>query len=118
MFRRVLSTAAAQVDRAMTAVITARSRSNVAARAETLGHAQRMHWLERTRELYERPEHFDTPERFFVRKGNVEFDYVAVRSYGAGGRVVDLRWASRFESMCSDVAETYGACRENRVAAA
>ena len=118
MFRRVLSGAASQFDRAMTAMIVSRTRSNRVANAESLGHDDRMAWLEKIHALYGPRSHVDEPERFFAPSGHIESDEVAIRSFAKGGRVVDLRWRSRGAVFCEDVAPIYAACRANHTVTA
>jgi pimeloyl-ACP methyl ester carboxylesterase len=118
MLRRVLSSAASQVDRAFTNVIVARSRTNPVARGETLGHDDRMLWLEKIHAIYGDERHVHEPDGFFGPRGELEPEDVAVRSFARGGRVVDLLWRSRSTVFCDDVAPIYGACRANHTVTA
>ena len=113
MIRRVLSQAASQFDMAVSSMIVARSRSNRVARGESLGHDDRMRWLEKIDAIYGDRTHFAAPDDFFARKGPLEPEQIAVRSFGRGGRVVDVCWRSRNRVFCEDVSTVYLANRAN-----
>ena len=113
MIRRVLSQAASQFDMAVSSMIVARSRSNRVARGESLGHEDRMRWLDKIDAIYGSREHVESPDGFFRRSGPLEAEQIAVRSFGRGGRVVDLLWRSRNKVFCEDVATMYLANRAN-----
>jgi len=112
---RVLTRAAASVDRVVArALITRSSRARSRSRAESLGHDERMRSLSAIQGIYDRPEHFEVASEFFPWPTNVVPESRRVRTmrYPGGGRgarrhaeVLDLTWPSRPPLHCADVGD-------------
>lgn len=117
MFGRVITAAASTVDEFVTAASRARNRrARVSNRAESLGHDDRIVWLERFAKLYAPGDSVANPEVFFPATLPINPQRTRVRKFGRGGSVFDVRWQTTSEPFHSEIAEDYLACTENRTA--
>jgi pimeloyl-ACP methyl ester carboxylesterase len=109
MLDRLLTHAAANLDRAMAVAAT-----RILARgpAALLSHQERVAALRRVVELYGAPQHFHQPDTFFPR-ASVLPAVARVPSQHAP-HVVEVTWPSRFEPYCAEVSERYLRRVENR----
>ena len=89
---RVLSRAAATVDRAVVAAMQARNRG-VRARAEAYSHEDRMSRLALIRETYGAPHLVASPETFFVPPGPVAPRERTLRRTAWGAECIEASWA-------------------------
>jgi hypothetical protein len=108
--RKVLGSAAAAVDRAATAAVTAHATRGGRARARP--HAETRRLLERLEERF-RDAALDD---FFLPASPIAPGERLVRAFGRDGLVHDLSWSSQFETRDPEVSERYGAARENALA--
>ncbi|HET8939723.1 MAG TPA: hypothetical protein VFN67_40065 [Polyangiales bacterium] len=69
---------------------------------ESLSHTERMHALAAFAAFYDRPEHLAQHTKFFTRLGQPEPRQRVIRRYRRDGDVIDLSWASGFESLWSE----------------
>jgi pimeloyl-ACP methyl ester carboxylesterase len=110
--RALIGQAAAAVDRAATAAAYAQSRRARRRSAERLGHAERLDALARLALLYPAND-----GAFFREPRPCAMQTTPVRSLADGGRVVDMRWPSRYVPYLPDLAARYDR-PENRHAGA
>lgn len=73
-------------------------------RVETLQHQERLGTLRAVNTFYNRPEFEQANSPLFTRTPSLSPNRRKVRSYGAGGTVLDLSWESEFEPMWSSEA--------------
>jgi pimeloyl-ACP methyl ester carboxylesterase len=113
--QRLLDTAASTVDRAFVAAIQLRNRA-ARARAESLGHDERMAALARIEEVYGAPELITDAERFFPAPPPVSPRLRRVRALPWGGECIELWWPSTFEPFFTSGPRTYRAAGPNATA--
>jgi hypothetical protein len=113
--RRLLSGAAATVDRAVVAAMELRNR-NVRARAEAMPHAQRMERLAEIGATYGAPDLLATPDAFFVPPPAMTPRLRVVGRLPWGAECVEASWESAFEPFAPAVRDGYLAHAANRTA--
>ena len=112
----VAATLAPLVDGAVKTALLSRSRASRArSPSESLGPRERAAALRVVTALYDRTEHFASPETFFGARAVITPQRTLVRQKG-DVEVVDLTWPSERPTFVPDVAEKYLASRENRKA--
>src|SRR5579863_7289514 len=94
--RRLLSGAAATVDRAVVAAMQMRNRG-VRSRAEAMPHAERLERLALIGATYGAPELVARPDTFFVPPPAVSPRVRTVRRLPWGAECVEASWESAFE---------------------
>jgi hypothetical protein len=112
---RVLSRAAATVDRAVVVAMQARNRG-VRARAEAYSHEDRMSRLALIRETYGAPQLVAKPDTFFVPPGPVTPRERTLRRTAWGAECIEASWPSAFEPYADAVRDAYLAHAPNRTA--
>jgi pimeloyl-ACP methyl ester carboxylesterase len=113
--RRLLSGAAATVDRAVVAAMQMRNRS-VRSRAEAYSHEERLARLTHIRETYGAPHIVATPEAYFVPPLPVTPRVRTVRRLAWGAECLEASWESAFEPFGPAVRDAYLAHAPNRTA--
>lgn len=112
---RVLSSAAATVDRAVVAAMQLRNRG-VRARAEAYSHDERIQRLAHVREIYGARRLVDDPDAFFVPPPLVSPRQRTLRRTEWGAECIEASWPSAFEPFASGVRDAYLAHAANRTA--
>lgn len=101
MVRSLLNATALRIaeglDRAFTTATLAKP-----GRSRQRSHDQLLDMLELVARFYDRPEHYLPGSRFFPAPAPIDPQLRRVRSLGADGEVLDLRWPSEFEPLWSD----------------
>ena len=110
--RKVLGSAAAAVDRAATAAVTAHAART--GRTRERPHPERLRLLERLDARFRDA----SLDGFFAEPTSIFPGERRVRSFGRGGAVVDLSWHSDFVPLDPEVSERYCSAKENGVAVA
>jgi pimeloyl-ACP methyl ester carboxylesterase len=112
---RVLSGAAATVDRAVVAAMQMRNRG-VRARAEALPHEERMARLAAIRATYGAPELVTNRDAYFVPPPAIAPRVRTVRRTAWGAECVEASWESAFQPFAPEVRDAYLAHAANRTA--
>jgi len=117
MLDRVLNRAASRFDEVVTnALLHRRPRSEPDARAESLGHRERVEALGHIARLYDRPEHYDKSGAFFPEAAPITPELRRVRR-ASGTTVIDATWSSGFSPFAAEIEGRYLAHGPNRIAA-
>lgn len=118
MLHEVLNRAGSHFDEAVTsAILYRRPRAPSDARAEALGHRERVEALAHIASIYDRPEHYDEARAFFPRARPITPELRRVRRISRGS-VIDATWSSGFAPFAAEVADRYLSHGPNRLAAA
>ncbi|MGH7296604.1 MAG: alpha/beta hydrolase family protein, partial [Polyangiaceae bacterium] len=112
---RILSGAAASVDRAVVAAMQMRNRG-VRSRAEGLSHDERMARLAAIRETYGAPELVSEPKNYFVPPLALTPRVRVVRRMPWGAECIEASWESAFQPFATGVRDAYLAHVANRTA--
>ncbi len=121
VLRHLLTSAASTFDTAVgSALLLRRTRSRGHPDPEALGHDERIARLADLREIYDRPEHYTEGSTFFPEPRVVSPAVSPVRFFsGPGpGKVLDVTWPSKFDTICDAVREKYLAHPKNLQGAA
>lgn len=113
--RRLLSGAAATVDRAVVAAMQMRNRG-VRARAEKYTHEERLERLAHIRDAYGAPHLVASPEAYFVPPPAVAPRVRPIRRLAWGAECLEASWESAFEPYAPAVRDAYLAHAPNRTA--
>ncbi|HEX3343965.1 MAG TPA: hypothetical protein VHS09_05300, partial [Polyangiaceae bacterium] len=113
--RRILSGAAATVDRAVVAAMQMRNRG-VRSRAEAMPHEERLERLALVRDAYGAPELVRDRDAFFVPPPAVTPRLRSLRRTAWGAECVEASWESVFQPFAPAVRDAYLAHVPNRTA--
>jgi pimeloyl-ACP methyl ester carboxylesterase len=113
--RRLLSGAAATVDRAVVAAMQMRNRG-VRSRAEAYSHEERLERLAHVRETYGAPHLVASPEAYFAPPPAVTPRVRSLRRLAWGAECLEASWESAFEPFAPGVRDRYLAHAPNRTA--
>ncbi|HEY3821091.1 MAG TPA: hypothetical protein VGL81_28195 [Polyangiaceae bacterium] len=113
--RRLLSGAAATVDRAVVAAMQMRNRG-VRSRAEAMSHDERLERLALIRATYGAPELVAQPDAFFVPPSTTSPRLRTLRRMPWGAECVEAAWESAFQPFAPAVRDAYLAHVPNRTA--
>jgi hypothetical protein len=113
LYARLLGGAAAALDRAVVATMSARGRRG---RTEGLSHAERLRRLTEIRDAYAAPELVADPEAFFPPPPPASPALRRIRRLSDGAEVLDATWPSSPRPYLESVRERYLAHEENHPA--
>lgn len=109
LLRKTVSRLARGIDRAFAGTALAPSRRSrrslrVDRRAPRMDHAARVRALATVASFYGRPEFLSRQSALLPQPAAVQPEFTRVRSFGARGEVIDLRWPSAFEPLWTPAA--------------